>query len=61
LGKCKIQKQIYAVDEQRYIDETIKDRLVFNFDEGETELRAINTVKLLKIHNIWIKKAKQAH
>lgn len=34
---------------------------MFNFDEGETELRAINRVKLLKVHNIWVKKAKEAY
>lgn len=34
LGKCKIQKQIYSIDEQRFIDINIRDRLVFNFDEG---------------------------
>ena len=34
---------------------------MFNFDEGETELKAINRVKLLKVHNIWVKKAKESY
>jgi hypothetical protein len=34
---------------------------VFNFEEGQTELKAINRVKLLKVHNIWVKKAKEAY
>lgn len=61
LGKCKIQKQIYSIDEQSFIDLSIRDRLVFNFDEGETELKAINRVKLLKVHNVWVKKARESH
>ena len=60
LGKCRIKKQIYAIEEQQFIDDDVRDRLVFNFDEGETELTAINPVKLLKVHNIWIKRAKEA-
>jgi hypothetical protein len=60
LGKCKIKKQIYSIEEQQFIDPAIRDRLVFNLDEGETEVRAINRVKLVKVHNIWVRRARQA-
>lgn len=60
VGKCRVQKNIYYYDEQKFIDETIRDKLVFDLDEGITELRALYRVTLLKIHNIWVRRAKQA-
>ena len=60
LGKVRAQRNIYYVDEQHLLDDTIRDRLVYNFDEGETELRALSMpVTLLKIHKVWIRIAQQ--
>lgn len=61
LGKCRIQKSIYFIDEQKFLEDSIREKLVFNFDEGLTELKALNHVTLLKIHNIWFKMARQAY
>jgi hypothetical protein len=60
LGKCRIQKNIYYTDEQKFIEAAIKDKLVFDLDQGNTELRALYRVTLLKIHNVWFKRARTA-
>ena len=34
VGKVRAQKNIYFVDEQHFIDDSIREKLVYNFDEG---------------------------
>lgn len=60
LGKVRARHNIYFVDEQHLVDDTIKEKLVYNFDEEETELVALSSpVVLLKVHKIWIRIARQ--
>jgi len=59
MGKVRARRHIYYVDEQHLVDDSIRDKLVYNFDEEETELVALSTVSLLKVHKIWIRIAQQ--
>jgi hypothetical protein len=60
LGKVRAQQNIYYVDEQHLVDDSIRDRMVYNFEEGATELRALGSpVTLLKVHKVWIRIAQQ--
>lgn len=60
LGKVRAQRNIYFIDEQHLVDDSIREKLVYNLDEGETELKSLGMpVTLLKIHKVWIKIAEQ--
>ena len=60
MGCVRVQKQIFYYDEPRIVDDSIRDKLVFNLDEGTTEITALNNVTLVKVHKVWVKMAREA-
>lgn len=43
------------------MDGNIRDKLVFNLDEGNTIAKAAQPSSVLKVHNIWLKRAKESY
>lgn len=60
IGKVRAQSSIFYYDEQHLVDDSIREELVYNFDQEKTELRAMGSpVVILKVHKIWVHIAKQ--
>ena len=56
-----IQKKQHRYMENRYVGPGIEDDVFFNVNEGEVTLWTMRGSCYLRVHNIWIEKAKKKH
>ena len=60
-GGLVVQKGQHRFVENRYIGPGIEDQIFFNINEGEVTLSTLPSTCYLRVHRIWLERAKKQH